>query len=254
MAAGIHGRDEGVIAEVTDRTPEARERRRAKALAAIPRWYNPWVHLGLTTAVGVAVWVIGVLRLHAISWRDWITVPLVLIASNAFEWRAHRDLLHRRRTPFQVLYDRHTPVHHVVYTYDDMAIRSTRELRLVLIPAAGVAGVVLATAPAAFAISRFFGSNAGWLMLMTSAFYVVAYEWSHMSYHLPAESFVGRRRLVRLLREHHARHHHPQLMQRWNFNVTVPLWDWVKGTVARGEALESARINPEKETVSAGSR
>jgi hypothetical protein len=27
-------------------------------------------------------------------------------------------------------------------------------------------------------------------------------------------------------------------MQRWNFNVTIPLWDWVRGTVYRpGKAV-----------------
>jgi sterol desaturase/sphingolipid hydroxylase (fatty acid hydroxylase superfamily) len=61
---------------------------------------------------------------------------------------------------------------------------------------------------------------------------MVLYEVSHLSYHLPPESFVGRRRLVRWLREHHARHHDPRLMQKWNFNVTIPFWDWIRGTIA----------------------
>ncbi len=40
------------------------------------------------------------------------------------------------------------------------------------------------------------------------------------------------RRIIRALRTHHARHHDPRLMQRWNFNVTVPLFDAVMGTIA----------------------
>ena len=35
-------------------------------------------------------------------------------------------------------------------------------------------------------------------------------------------------------------HHDPKLMQRWNMNVTVPLWDWVRGTVADKDAAEEA--------------
>jgi hypothetical protein len=27
-------------------------------------------------------------------------------------------------------------------------------------------------------------------------------------------------------------------MQRWNFNVTIPLWDWVTGTIAPREVLD----------------
>jgi sterol desaturase/sphingolipid hydroxylase (fatty acid hydroxylase superfamily) len=52
----------------------------------------------------------------------------------------------------------------------------------------------------------------------------------------------GRRRIRSSpwLREQHRRHHHPRLMQRWNFNVTVPLWDWVRGTRVPREVLEAA--------------
>ena len=28
--------------------------------------------------------------------------------------------------------------------------------------------------------------------------------------------------------------HAPELMQNWNFNVTIPLWDWVRRTIYRG--------------------
>ena len=63
--------------------------------------------------------------------------------------------------------------------------------------------------------------------------YVVSYEWLHLSYHLPPESFIGRLWLVRVLKKHHATHHDPQLMQKWNFNVTIPLWDLVRGTIYR---------------------
>jgi hypothetical protein len=30
-------------------------------------------------------------------------------------------------------------------------------------------------------------------------------------------------------------------MQRWNFNVTVPLWDWVKGTLVHSADEARAR-------------
>ncbi|HUE39224.1 MAG TPA: hypothetical protein VMR29_06945, partial [Candidatus Binatia bacterium] len=67
------------------------------------------------------------------------------------------------------------------------------------------------------------------------------YELSHLSYHLPPTSFVGRRWLVRVLRQHHARHHDPRLMQRWNFNVTIPFWDWVQGTIVADVPTALAR-------------
>jgi sterol desaturase/sphingolipid hydroxylase (fatty acid hydroxylase superfamily) len=73
---------------------------------------------------------------------------------------------------------------------------------------------------------------------MTSAVYVVGYELSHLAYHLPERSFVYRLPFLRALREHHARHHHPELMQKSNFNVTIPFGDLLFGTLASADTLE----------------
>ncbi len=144
----------------------------------------------------------------------------------------HKDVLHKRRWPFEVIYDRHTPMHHMVYVEDDMALRSVKEFRLILIPAAGVLGIVMAAAPAAFVVAHFWSSAAGWLFLLSASLFMVSYELLHLCYHAPKDSFIGRLKLIAILRAHHARHHDPRLMQRYNFNVTVPLFDWIMGTMA----------------------
>ena len=216
----------------------ARSQARSRLQDAIPARYSPWLHLAGTLSVGLVALAVAIPRVHAPTWVEWLTIPLVFLVSNAFEWRAHKSILHRRTPPWQVLYDRHTPEHHVVFGYDDMAVRDWRELKLVLIPAIGVVGLVLATAPLAWLLGHFGSPNRGWLMLATSAVYVVGYEISHLTYHLPPESFIGRLTLVRVLREHHRRHHHPRLMQRWNFNVTIPLFDWLHRSIVPREVLE----------------
>jgi hypothetical protein len=219
-------------------TTEPADRTRAKALAEIPRYYSPYAHLGATTGVGVVTLVVAALSIHHVTALELLTVPIALFLSNGFEWRAHKGVLHRRRWPLYVLYDRHTPIHHKIYQYDSMAVRSARELRLVLIPAAGVAAVVVIAAPFAYLVGRFISSNCGWLAIATSATYVVTYELSHLSYHLAPDSFIGRLALVRVLREHHRRHHHPALMTRWNFNVTIPLFDFLYRTVAPAKLVD----------------
>jgi hypothetical protein len=217
---------------------EAGERVLARQLEAIPRWYNPYLHLAGTTGIGVVTVLVALLSLHHLRGIELLVLPAAFLISNLVEWTAHRDVLHRRKWPLGELYDRHTPVHHKVYQYDSMAMRSAREFRLVLIPAAGVASVVVITAPFAYAAARLLTHNCGWLALAESGFYVLTYELSHLAYHMPEDSFVGRLRLVRVLREHHRRHHHPALMQRWNFNVTVPIFDWVLRTLASKELVE----------------
>ena len=225
----------------------ARDQARARLHASIPKRYSPWLHLGATTAIGVIALAIGLAKIHAVTFIELLTIPFVFLLANGFEWRAHKSLLHHRVKPLHELYDRHTPEHHMVFGYDDMAIREFRELKLVLIPAVGVLGIVLTTAPIAWALGHFLSPNRGWLMLVTSALYVVGYELSHMSYHLPERSFIGKLWLVRVLREHHRRHHHARLMQRWNFNVTIPLFDWIhRTTVSQARLDETLREDEEK--------
>ena len=216
-------------------TEERRERVRAKVTAGIPWWYLPWGHLAATTGIGVAVLVLStmqLMRLGTTHVTDWLVVPAVFLLANFFEWRVHKHVLHRRRWPMQVIYDQHTPMHHMVYIEEDMALRSTKEFRLVLMPAAGVLGIVLAASPLAIAIGQLWSASAGWLFLLTASLYMVSYEVLHLCYHAPADSFIGRLRFIRVMRVHHAKHHDPRFMQNWNFNVTVPLFDWIMKTIA----------------------
>jgi hypothetical protein len=207
-------------------------------LGQVPGWYSPTGHLLATTGIGLIVIALSILRIRDLRPLELLIVPVVFVISNFTEWHAHKNLLHRRFKPLGELYDRHTPQHHRVYRHGDMAIRSWHELRLVLIPAVGVAGIIATSIPGAALAGWLFGANVGWLFLLTSGAYVTTYELTHLAYHLPADSFIGRRAFVRAMREHHARHHDPRLMQRWNFNVTVPLADWVFGTHAPRELID----------------
>jgi hypothetical protein len=208
------------------RRTQARERH----LAETPGWYSPWGHLAGTAGIGVIVLFAALWNLGAVTATEWLTVPITFLFANLFEWHVHRNVLHRRFRPFLELYEKHTPMHHGVYVTEDMEIRSAKEFRLVLIPAVGVLGIVILNAPLAWGLATLFSPNVGWLFLLTASLYMVTYELSHLSYHLPRDSFIGRRKLVGFLRRHHARHHDPALMQRWNFNVTLPLFDWILRT------------------------
>jgi len=223
------------MADVARPNPEHDRRREAfrdEMLRAVPRWYSPWGHLAGTAGVGLVAIGLALYHISGLRLLELVTVPLVLLLANLFEWHVHKKLMHRRFRLMPVLYDRHTPEHHRIFHYHDMAIRNVRELRLVLIPAMGVLGIVLCTVPPALLAGLLVTPNVGWLLLSTSASYVVAYELTHLCYHLPEGSIIYRVKLVRVLREHHARHHDPRLMQKFNFNVTVPLGDLLFGTMA----------------------
>jgi Fatty acid hydroxylase len=212
-----------------------RDALRARLVARAPSWYSPRVHQLLPSAIGLATCVAAIALLRNFQTWQLATLPLTFILLNANEWRVHRSLLHRRTPPFQLLYDRHTPEHHMVFLTEDMSIRSRREYCMVLIPAFGIlAAFGGAIIPAAIlALCGLW--NVGILFCVTSIVYVICYEQLHLSFHLPPESFIGRRKIIAFLRRHHAIHHHPERMQRWNFNVVLPLWDLVRGTIYRSE-------------------
>jgi sterol desaturase/sphingolipid hydroxylase (fatty acid hydroxylase superfamily) len=229
------------MSDTSERTPrhrhlsgEERDALRQRTLQEIPSWYSPLAHLAVPAIFGIGIIIACVKQLQGLRLGELLIVPFVLVLSNAVEWRAHKYVLHKRTWYLPVLYDRHTPLHHMIYLTRDMAMRSTREFALVLIPFYGIIAIFLMTFPVAALVWWLGQRNIACLFVAGSMFYVLSYEWLHLAYHAPADSFVGRLGFVATLRRHHAIHHQPERMNQWNFNVTIPLWDLVSGTFYSG--------------------
>jgi hypothetical protein len=216
------------------------EHHRQEIAALIPSWYSPVLHLLTPSVVGLATLLFAASRIHALRPLELCVVPLTLLLGFGFEWRVHKWVLHRRTPGLGILYDRHELQHHIVFTCDDMAMRSPRELWLVLMPAYAVVLVALVNAPLTYGLSVLLSPNVGFLYLTTSMVFFVSYEWLHLAYHLPPRSFIGGHWLIARLREHHRRHHDPRLMRQWNFNVTIPVFDWILGTSWSAERERAA--------------
>lgn len=209
-----------------------RETLRARELDALPRTYLPWLHLLGPTAVGLAMAAAALAGLGPVG-AELLVVPAAWVLANAAEWRIHRDLLHKPSSLLPWLYERHTLMHHRVFVEQDMAIRSPREFGLVLIPPmAELLLLVVGSAPPLGLVALGY-PDAGRLWLATNVAYVLSYEWLHLAWHLPPESVLGRIGLVRRLARLHASHHNPKRMTTANFNVTLPMWDAVRGTWER---------------------
>lgn len=210
--------------------PEPREARRAAMVAKIPTWYDPTVHLAIPTLLGLAVMIGASLLIHGLRWYELFALPVTIFFGFLFEWRAHKFILHKRRPLLGTLYVRHELIHHVVFTYDTMAMQSPRELWLILMPAYAIVAVFVMLLPLVFGLYWIFNLNVTLLFLIASMVFFLTYEWLHMAYHLPETTWLGGRKIIARLREVHRRHHDPRLMKRWNFNVTVPVFDWILGT------------------------
>ncbi len=107
-----------------DRSPL--EAFRDAALARIPRWYSPYGHLAGTVGVGLAALAVAVARVHRVRRPELLVIPAIFVFSNLFEWWAHKNVLHRPRLLFRVLYEKHTPLHHRLYRWQDILDLVTR--------------------------------------------------------------------------------------------------------------------------------
>ncbi|MCB9569563.1 MAG: sterol desaturase family protein [Myxococcales bacterium] len=194
--------------------------------------YSPARHLGFVVVFGLSVAALSIGLLRDLQAIELLAVPLHWIVANAAEWRFHRDLLHRRTPPFQWTYDAHIG-HHRIFVDGDMAVAGPHEWWTILLPWWAIAALALALVPICGLLALAFGANVGLLVMATSMLYVVSYELLHLSFHLPIGHPIGRLGVIRWLARHHEIHHDPRKMRRYNFNVVLPLWDWVRGTTAR---------------------
>jgi hypothetical protein len=199
--------------------------RRDQLRRQIPSNYSPLFHLLFPSLVALLSAGLALAQLHQLRPLELLSIPLTLFLSFAVEWQVHKDLLHRRMPLLGELYERHERFHHVIYTHEDMAMRSRREMRLVLMPSIAIVLVVLLLVPMGFLTMWLTTKNCALLTVCTGIFFFISYEWLHLSYHLPATHPIARLGLIRRLSLLHRIHHNPRNMKRWNMNVTIPLFD-----------------------------
>lgn len=214
---------------MTQNISDYRERYRREL---IPENYRGVVHLCFTFGTGLAVVVFCLLSLSQVRPLEWLAVPLTFLYANLAEYLGHRFAMHRRVRGLGLLFERHAGQHHRFFSQHEMELESTRDLRVVLFPPVLMVFFVVAFAlPVGVLLSWLFAANVGLLFVATAVAYFLNYEILHLAYHLPAGSWLGRRRLVNLLRGLHTDHHDVRLMSGWNFNITYPIFDAVFGTL-----------------------
>jgi sterol desaturase/sphingolipid hydroxylase (fatty acid hydroxylase superfamily) len=222
--------DEGLALD--DDLPAHAAAARARYHAALPATYRPWLHLATPFVFGSLMIGLCLACLEGPALSDMLTVPAMWLFSIAAEWRFHRDWLHRRRPPLQVLYDKHTVSHHSIYVEGAMAISSPRDFRSILFPWWGLPALAVALVPFAVGLGALFGRDVALLFFATANLYVMVYEALHLIYHLAPGHLLRRIPGVDALARHHQRHHNPRHMQRHNLGVTSTLWDRLRGSMA----------------------
>ncbi len=198
----------------------------------IVAWYNGFLHVVLIYAIGFgALYVYGA-HIHQPLWWEWLTVPVVFVLANLFEWLLHAQVMHRPRKnrALRAIYTRHTLMHHQFFTDTEMRFAGPIDWRVTVFPPYALVVFILMSAPAALAAGWLISPNTGWLLMgVTTSIYLI-YEFMHFCCHIDENWFVRHCPLVNTLRRHHTAHHNQSIMMRKNMNLTFPIADWWFGT------------------------
>lgn len=207
--------------------------RRSYREARIPRWYRGRVHVALTALCVLGPAGYSLSTLSEVTSVEWLTVPAMWVVGSLYVWAFHKHVLHRPVPGLRSAYVIHTLQHHRFFTFEHNEPDGTRDFHIMLFPPAfgpGLAAVSLALGR--YAIGPL-NPNVGALFTAMAVGYYGLYELVHFASHLPADSAVLRLPWLRRLRQHHRLHHDPRLMGKHNFNVVLPLFDWLFGTLVR---------------------
>ena len=223
--------------------------KRAQLAAEIPARYPGTLHFVAINVASLAAIVACLALLRSPSPWMLAWLPGFFLFANLVEWAVHRGPMHRSR-PGRVaraLYERHACQHHVMFTHERMEIAGPAELKLVLFPWYVFPLLMLVTSPVPLALGLLISPDHALLFLASCVAYYLVYEWLHTLHHWPQATWIGRRRLVALLRRHHTLHHDPRLMTRGNFNVSFPLADWLlRSSLSAASSSEPPRHDPER--------
>lgn len=217
---------------------------RARYRSGISRWYNAWMHGGFVLAFGVAALTLLISRLDALRAWEWLAIPLGFVVFNVGEYTVHRRYGHHKHRIGALFYKRHTGDHHSFFVAGRMRYEQARDWRVILFPAWLIVLFCAGLVPAYAAIALL-STNVAALFCATLLSGYLTYEVFHACEHLPAHHPLAKLPWIRQMRRLHELHHRRDLMQTCNFNLVIPLTDWLRGTLRwEPEDPQSSRVQP----------
>jgi len=200
----------------------------------VGRAYHGRLHLGFTVATCLVVIGACLTQLQDIGLWEWLTIPITFLYANLVEYFGHRGPMHHPRKGLRIIFERHARQHHRFFRDDAMAFGDSRDYKAVLFPSVLIVFYLLGFAlPAGLLLAWLASPNTAYLFAATAVAYFLNYELLHFAYHARHGSWISRLPFMSRLRRLHTLHHRPELMQKYNFNITYPIGDWLFGTLFR---------------------
>src|SRR3954451_16649945 len=224
---------------------ERQRRYRANYRQRVAGWYNGLLHIAIIYTIGLTALYIYLSNLSQVTWFELLTVPVVFLFCNFFEWWLHRYVMHRPSTnPIaRAVYNRHTLQHHQFFTEHEMRFADHKDYRVTFFPPYALATFTLMSIPGAIVLGNLFTANVGWLFITTTTSIYLIYEFMHFCCHVEDNWFVRNMPFINTNRRHHTAHHDQSIMMEKNMNLTFPIMDWLFGTSDLDRGLVGTLFN-----------
>ena len=218
---------------------------RANYRQRVAGWYNGLLHIAIIYIIGFTAEFVYLSNLEHVTALECLTVPVVFLFCNFFEWWLHRYVMHRpsRNPVARAVYNRHTLQHHQFFTEHEMRFADHRDYRVTFFPPYALATFTLMSIPASIALAWILTPNVGWLCIATTTGVYLTYEFMHFCCHVDDNAFVRNMPFINTNRRHHTAHHDQSIMMERNMNLTFPIMDWVFGTSDLDRGLIGTMLN-----------
>ena len=181
----------------------------------------------------VVVATVALSRVEQFGPGELLMIPLLLLLGNLIVYLVHRHPYHKESLSRRA-YAAHTLMHHGFYTDKYPTYDSRRDFFAILLPSWVVfVFAVLYLGPLSWLLPKIVPNDYAQIFIFASAFYLILYETLHLSAHLPEGHVLHRFPWFGYMREFHTTHHDPELMNKYNFGIVFPFWDWMLGSHIR---------------------
>ncbi len=226
---------------MTDRQRGYRDTYRSRIVG----WYNGYIHIAVIYIIGVTAMYIYITNIGDVRWWEWLTIPVVFLLCNFFEWFLHAQIMHRpqKNRALRAIYTRHTLMHHQFFTQEEMRFAGHHDWRVTVFPPYALVVFILMSTPGALIMGYLISANVGWLLICTTTSLYLIYEFMHFCCHVNDGWFVRTCPFVNTIRRHHTAHHNQGIMMETNMNLTFPVSDWLFGTSDLNRGLLGTLFN-----------
>ncbi len=210
----------------------------------IGKTYSGVLHLVFINLWCIITIAVCAFNIHHPTLKQWMVVPLTFLYTNLFEYFGHRFPMHHRYRLLNAVFKRHTLQHHHFFTNQHMDCDNVNDFKIILFPPVLLVFFSLFfVVPVALVIYFAFSQNAAMFFIITTLAYYLNYEWLHLGYHLPETNFIYKIPGLKILRTLHHQHHDTKEMDKNNFNITYPIFDFVFGTLKKNGPGKDSRAN-----------